>query len=235
MKIKVVIPNRGMDRETLDRREEMLRSALSSETELSVDCIKQGPLSIESNTDEMMAGQEVLRQCVDAERAGFDAVVIYCFSDVGIEAVRENVKIPVVGPGEVSLAAADLISQRFTVVTTLSGNVSRTERRLMKNKVAREKMISVRALDIPVVELRENPDVTQRYLERLCKKSIVEDRIDTLILGCLGMARYGDLLEQKYGIKVIDPAFLAVGYAEFSARLRLVPSGRAYTAFQNQE
>lgn len=105
----------------------------------------------------------------------------------------------------------------------------------MKNKVAREKMISVRALDIPVVELRENPEVTQHYLERLCEKSIAEDRIDTLILGCLGMARYGDLLEQKYGIKVIDPAFLAVGYAEFSARLGLIPSERAYTAFQNPQ
>ena len=55
MKIKVVIPNSGMDRETLDARERMLSRALPAGTEISVDCIPSGPRSIESNTDEILA------------------------------------------------------------------------------------------------------------------------------------------------------------------------------------
>lgn len=224
MKIKVIIPNSGMDRETLNSREDMLSKAVSADTVVSVDCIACGPDSIESNTDEVLAGKEVLRLCRQAEKEGFDAVVIYCFSDLAIDAARENVRIPVVGPGEVALAAADMISLRFAVVTTISSNISRTERRLMKNGIAREKMKAVLALDIPVIELRENPQVTKQYLEKVCETAISEYGTDTIILGCLGMAQYGEALEKKYGIKVLDPAFLAVGYAEYAARQNIVPA-----------
>lgn len=227
MKIKVIIPNSGMDRDTLNKRERMLKSAVSEETEISVDCITEGPDSIESNTDEVLAGKEVIQLCKKAEKDGYDAVVIYCFSDLAIDAVRENVNIPVIGPGEVTLAVADIISLRFAVITTVSGNVSRTERRLMKNKVAQEKMKAVLPLDIPVVDLRENPGVTMDYLCNVCEEGIKKYGIDTLILGCLGMAMYGGILEERYGIKVLDPAFLAVGFAEFAARSHLVPSRKA--------
>ena len=43
MKIKVVMPDKAMDRETLDKREIMLKAAVSDGTEISVDCIKKGP------------------------------------------------------------------------------------------------------------------------------------------------------------------------------------------------
>lgn len=232
MKIKVIIPNSGMDRKTLDARELMLSRALSKETSVSVDCIAEGPYSIESNTDEAIAGIQVLKECIKAEKEGFDAIVIYCFSDLAIDAARENVSIPVIGPGEVALAAADMISNHFCVITTINENIPRTERRLMKNKVAKEKMTSVRALNIPVVELRNNPEITKKYLEKVCTEAINCEHIDTVILGCLGMAQYGDTIEHKYGIKVIDPSFTAVAYAEMSARLSLRHSRKAYPKYR---
>jgi allantoin racemase len=232
MKIKVIIPNSGMDRVTLNSRETMLSHALSQNTQISVDCIEYGPDSIESNSDEVLAGIPLVKQCIQAEQEGFDAVVVYCFSDLAIDAVRENVSIPVVGPGEVAIAAAGMISNRFTVITTTDENISRTERRLMKNKIAGEKMTSVRALNIPVVELREDPDATKRYLEKVCGEAAKEERIDTVILGCLGLAQYGDFIKEKFGVQVIDPAFIAVAYAEMCARLRLVHSRKAYSRYE---
>ena len=76
MKIKVIIPNSGMDRETLDARETMLSRALSSETQISVDGIPEGPISIESNTDEALAAPQLLRMGRQAEEEGFDALVV---------------------------------------------------------------------------------------------------------------------------------------------------------------
>ena len=48
MKLKVIIPNSGMDRKTLDDREVMLSAYAMQSTEISVDCIDHGPESIEN-------------------------------------------------------------------------------------------------------------------------------------------------------------------------------------------
>ena len=53
IRIKVIIPNAGMDRETLDDRERMLSAAVSETTRISVDCIEEGPESVESDVDDI--------------------------------------------------------------------------------------------------------------------------------------------------------------------------------------
>lgn len=231
MKIKVVIPNSGMNRKTLTAREHMLSRAVSAQAELSVDCIPSGPASIESNTDEVMAGPLLIQAARQAEAEGYDAFVVYCFSDLAVPAIRENVSIPVVGPGEVALAAADMISNRFSVITTVEGNVSRTYRRLLQNPIAQRKMKSVRALNIPVADLREEPEATRTYLENVCRQCVEEDSADTVILGCLGLAQYGETVEQSCGAKVIDPAFCALAWAELAVRLDLRPSRRSVAPY----
>lgn len=233
MKIKVIMSDKAMSRETMDAREQMLKAALSSDAEVSVDCIKKGPDELDCNTDEAFAAAEMVKESIKAEKEGYDAIVIYCFSDVGIDAIRENVRIPVIGPGETSLAAASMVCNRITVLTSESINIPRTYRRLMRNGIAREKMVSVRALDIPIGELRTNPKATEEYLKAVCKKAVEEDRADGIILGCLGMAGYGKKLEEELPIKVIDPAFLAVAYAEMCVRINLAHVEAVYPRFMN--
>ncbi len=233
MRIKVIMSDKAMSRETMDAREEMLAAALSSDAEISVDCIKKGPDELDCNTDEAFAAAEMVKESIRAEKDGFDAIVIYCFSDVGIDAIRENVRIPVIGPGETSLAAASMLCNRFTVLTSESINIPRTYRRLMRNGIAREKMASVRALDIPIGELRSNPKATEEYLKAVCKKAVEEDRSDGIILGCLGMAGYGRQIEKELPLKVIDPAFVAVAYAEMCARTGLSHITAVYPVFEN--
>lgn len=220
MKIKVIIPNSNMDRNTLDSRESMLSRVLSSDVLISVDCIESGPESIESHYDEVLASIPLIRQCIEAEKNEYDAVVIYCFSDVAIDAIREKLFIPVIGPGEVSMALAGIVSDNFAVITTTNDNIIRTKRRLEKNIIAANKMTSVRALNIPVVELRKNPNVTKKYLLKVCEEALIKENIDAVILGCLGMAQYGSYIKEKLGIKVIDPAFIAVSYAEMCIRYK---------------
>ena len=233
MKIKVIMTDKAMDRETMDQREKMLSAAVSKGVTISVDCIKKGPDELDCNTDEAFAAPELVKESIKAEQEGYDAIVIYCFSDVGIDAVRENVRIPVIGPGETSLCAASLLCSRFVVITTESANIPRTYRRLMRNGIAREKMTSVRALGIPIGELRADPGATARYLKQVCEKAVREEQADGVILGCLGMAGYGEMLEKELPVKVIDPAFIAPAYAEMSVRLGLVHATAVYPVFRN--
>ena len=233
MKIKVIMSDKAMTRATMDDRERMLKAALSSDAEVSVDCIKRGPDELDCNTDEAFAAAEMVKESIRAEKEGYDAIVIYCFSDVGIDAIRENVRIPVIGPGEVSLAAAYMLCNRITVLTSESINIPRTYRRLMRNGMARDKMVSVRALDIPIGEVRVNPEVTKNYLRAVCRKAVEEDHADGIILGCLSMAGYGEELEKELPIKVIDPAFVAMAYAEMSVRVGLRHIPAVYPVFTN--
>ena len=233
MRIKVIMSDKAMTRETMDAREVMLKAALSSDAEVSVDCIKRGPDELDCNTDEAFAAAEMVKESIRAEKEGYDAIVIYCFSDVGIDAIRENVSIPVIGPGEVSLAAAHMLCNRFTVLTSESSNIPRTYRRLMRNGMAKDKMVSVRALDIPIGEIRVNPKVTEEYLMNACRKAVEEDHADGVILGCLSMAGYGKMIESRLPVKVFDPAFIAMAYAEMSARIGLAHIHAVYPVFRN--
>ena len=231
-RIKVIIPNSGMDAATLRAREEMLSQWVSPDCTISVECIESGPASIESLSDEVLAGGVLLRQAVRAEREGFDAVVVYCFSDLAVHALRENLTIPVIGPGAVTIAAAAMTSVRFTVITTASKNLPRTLRRLSEDPVCREKMAAVRPLDIPVEELREDPTATIRRLEAVCRQAMEEDGADTVLLGCLGFAQYGQAIEEKLGIRVLDPSALSVAWAELCLRTGLRHGPRAYPPYE---
>ena len=106
----------------------------------------------------------------------------------------------------------------------------------MQNPITQKKLSSVRALNIPVAELRDDPDATCVYLKKVCAEAVAEDGIDTVVLGCLGLAQYGEEVEKECGVKVIDPAFVALGCAELAARLALKPSRRSVAADRrNQE
>lgn len=213
MKIKVLMTDKAMQRPVMDDRERMLSAAVSPGTEISVDCIRKGPDELDCHTDEAFAAPELVKMAIQAEKDGYDAIVIYCFSDVGLEALRENVKIPVIAPGEVTLSVAQTLCSRFVVVTGAGWNIPRTYRRMMRNCIAREKMQAVLALDIPAEKMRVNP-MRPESIWNWSRGSGGKYQADGVILGCLGMAGYGDELERKYPVKVLDPAFIAVAYAE---------------------
>ena len=234
MRIKIIMTDKAMDRPTMDQREQMLLKAVPAGTEISVDCIKAGPDELDCHTDEAFAAAEVVKESIRAEKEGYDAIVIYCFSDVGIEAARENVSIPVIGPGETSIAFAGMICNRFLVITTQSRNIPRTYRRLRRYADAREKMTSVRALDIPIGELRVNPNATRDRLIEVVAEAVEREQIDGVILGCLGMASYGEEIEKMLPVKVFDPAFIAASFAELCARLGIRHTHASFPKFTNE-
>lgn len=234
MRIKVLMTDKAMRRETMDQRERMLSAAVSPGVEISVDCIKRGPDELDCHTDEAFAAPELVKMAIQAEKDGFDAIVIYCFSDVGLDACRENVRIPVIAPGETALAVAQTLCSRFVVVTGASWNIPRTYRRMMRNGIAREKMAAVLALDIPSAEMRADPNATKKHLEAVCRRAVEQYGADGVILGCLGMAGYGEQLEETYPVKVLDPAFIAVAYAEMCVRLGLRHIPGQYRPFANE-
>ena len=65
--------------------------------------IKMGPASIESEFDEAICIPGTIRRAIDAEKDGAHAIIIDCMGDPGLQACREVVKIPVVGPSQAAM------------------------------------------------------------------------------------------------------------------------------------
>lgn len=231
MRIKVIIPNAGMDKDTLRNREKMLSNYAMKTTEISVDCIEKGPESIESAFDELLASGPLVDKIMEAENDGYNAVIVYCGSDPGVEAAREMVDIPVIGPGKISFLIANDLAYRFSILSVLDETITRDTENYRKLGFDITRLASIRSIGIPVVDIREDMNSTMDVLEEVGRKCIEEDGAHALILSCLGMAGMGILLQKKLCIPVVDPAPLVIKYAELIVNLELNYSRKSYIKY----
>lgn len=194
--------------------------------------IAAGPASIESEYEVVLAAPETVKRAVEAEREGADAVVIDCMADPALRAAREAVRIPVVGPAQTSMHVAAMLGQRFAVL-----NTSTRVRGMFENNAAlagaTSKMVSIRSVEIPVLELEQDTGRTHALLLREAIAAVEEDGAEAIIFGCTGMlgcaeaVRIG-LLNKGYDVPVIDPIPNAVAFAAGLVRTGLTHSALSY-------
>src|SRR5262249_39460854 len=99
------------------RRQQILQGHAAAGTEVAAEPTASGPAAIENARDAAVVVPELLRLGPVAQERGFDAIVIGCFSDPGIEPLRETLHIPVVGPGAASFHVAAQLGTRISVLT----------------------------------------------------------------------------------------------------------------------
>ncbi len=206
----------------------------SGDVEFRHSLLDKGPSSIESEYDEALAIPDTIQKAIEAEEAGADAIVIDCMGDPGLKAVRELVSIPVLGPAETSMHAAAMMGRTFTVVTVLDGVVPMLHN-LAKIYGTAEKMISIRVINLPVLEIEKNFEKAQRMLAQASLTAIKDDGADVIILGCTGFLgcaeKITELLESNgLDVPVIDPIPLTVMTAVAFAKTGLRHSKKTYAS-----
>jgi allantoin racemase len=182
-----------------------------------------GPASIEGYYDEALSVPGLLAEIAKGEAAGFDAHVIACFDDTGLEAARSLARAPVIGIGEAAFHVASLIAHRFSVVTTLPRSIAAIETNLLKYGLDR-RCAGVRASNVPVLELENPASDGRRKIEKEILKAKDEDRAEAIVLGCAGMADLAAELGRFAGSPVVDGVAAAVRLAEAIVGLRLTTS-----------
>ena len=188
-----------------------------------------GPLSIEGAVDGAMAVPGMLALMRAAEAEGADAHVIACFDDTGLDAARSLLASPVIGIGEAGARAAGFIARRFTVVTTLSVSVPILEDNLMRYGLAGH--ATVRASEIPVLELEADPDRSMARISAEIAAAITDDRAEAIVLGCAGMTSMAAHLSKRHAVPVVDGVAAAVAFAQGLVALGLRTASRGlYTA-----
>ena len=199
---------------------------------VSTSQIDIGPASIECEYDEAMCQPDTILKIIDAEKEGCDAAVIDCMGDPGLQASRECVKIPVIGPCETAMHYASMLGHKFSVLTVLERTIPLIENLSLIYGVS-SKLTSVRPVNIPVLELENDLNYTIKRMTEISIDSIINDHASVIIFGCTGMLGCADalknkLLEQGYDVPVIDPIPLAVQTAYTCAKLKLSQSKHSY-------
>jgi allantoin racemase len=143
--------------------------------------------------------------------------------DPALDAARELVSIPVIGPAQASMSLASMLGERFSVVTVLR-NVVPLFWRLARKYGLESRLSSVRYIEIPVLEIeKEKIDVETKLINE-SKKAIEEDGADVIILGCTGFIGLARKIQETLHVPVIDPAPAALKFAESLIDLKLTTS-----------
>ena len=170
-----------------------------------------GPPSIQGFYDGAICLAGLLEQV--EQHTHVDGIVIACFDDTGLDAVRCMVDAPVVGIGQSACYAASLLGTRYTIITTLSRSVPVLESNLLRYGLT-ARCAGIRATDIPVLELEKMTPGTMDAIRRTIEVAIREDQSDAIVLGCAGMTDLMAQLSSEFGLPVIDGLSCAVTFAE---------------------
>jgi allantoin racemase len=202
------------------------------ETEISNVFVRSGPASVESAYDEAVAIPDVIARVREAEAEGMHAVIINCFGDPGLDAAREVVSIPVVGPCEASMHVAAMLGHRFSVITVLERLIPELVLHAQKYGVG-WKLASARSVDLPVLDLERG---RERFVGRMVERAaqaIEQDGAHVIVLGCTGLAGLAEqvkagLVSRGFNVPVVDPAATALKVAEALVGASLTHSKRTY-------
>jgi allantoin racemase len=180
-----------------------------------------GPRSIECHFDEAIAAAGVAEQVRTAQ--GFDAAVIACFGDPGLDAAREATAAPVLGIAEAAFHVASMLATGFSVVTTMTRTCVIAEHLVLRYGFER-RCRGIHGTDIAVLDLDNLGDDSVRRIEAAARDALARDRSGAIVLGCAGMAGLCAALQQRLGVPVIDGVAAAVKLAESLVALGLQTS-----------
>ena len=96
---------------------ETMSPYLTGGAELVVTNTKSCPENIDYYYSKHLIEEAIFESCIEAEKAGFDAVIVGCCYDPGVRVARELVDIPVIGPLEATMQMAPYYGHEYVLVT----------------------------------------------------------------------------------------------------------------------
>lgn len=180
--------------------------AYSRSAEIECCTIAEGPFGIETDEDI----EAVVPLVVDrlARSPGFDAYVIACYSDPGLEECRARFDKPVFAMQQSALEAAAAGGRCFGVLAlsdeSIRRHLARIERLGLTGQLAAEL-----PLDISVDESASDPGTLEKIVS-VGRRLVDEKGADVVVLGCAGMAAHKKPAADALRVPVIEPVEAAV-------------------------
>lgn len=228
MKILIINPDYGMTQEEMALRCRILEKYTAPDTQLAMMCPQSSGVELNSALDVVLAAPEIVQLAADGQNAGFDAVVLYCFSDPVIDACREALRIPVIGGAQASCLATLNVCRSFGVILADEARLPEKKLFLRTLGVSPERIGQIAAVNLNGISPWADREAAFKKLLTCGQKMMRETHTEAIVLGCLSFLGLAEPLSRVLGIPVIDPAVAAVTTAESIVRQRLFTSKVSY-------
>lgn len=146
-----------------------------------------------------------------AEGPAPDAVLIGCFGDPGLFALREASAVPVTGLAEGAFAQAATLG-RFAIVTG-GAAWGPMLRRLAQALGYSDKLVDVITVAPTGVQLAAAPQEAIALLADACRQAAALPGVDCVILGGAGLAGMAREVQPKVGVPVLDSVIAGTTHA----------------------
>lgn len=230
MKIFIINPDFGVTPEQMAARCHLLSVHVGPDVELHMECLVENHIEIDSALDAALAAPEIIKMAVRAESEGYDAVVLYCFSDPAVDACREVVSIPVVGGGQASCLLAPLVGRQAGLLLADTTRYAEKQLFVAQCGVDSARIAAIGGIEARGVDLWAERERVLDLLTEAGKNLLAVGRVQVLLLGCLSFLGLAHPLSERLGIPVVDPAVAPVALAECLVRQGLKTSRKAYPA-----
>ena len=214
----------------IKRREKLLKKWSEQPSEIRVFDVPKGGSSIESSYEEVASiipAVDRLQELTNFEK--IEGAIIGCFGDPGLDVFREMFKFPIIGPAQSTMHTACQLGHKFSLVTIFDSMISMGYKQVHEYGLSHH-LASVRAINIPVLELLNDLDLTFNKLQKLGKQIVKEDRADCILFGCMTMSFAGleKKLEKELEIPVLNAGRVALKTLESTLSMGLKHSEIAY-------
>jgi allantoin racemase len=168
---------------------------------------------------------------IEAERAGFDAVLINTFGDYGIDEMKSATDMVIVGAGEATMAMCCNIGHKFSIVTVWPPRMNFVYHERLRNCAMEQRCVSIRNIlgnqDVTGIEgagqaiskLQARDDSIQDRILAAIDVAVNQDGADTIILGCTCMAAVGPEIARRAQVPVLES--MRTGYKTAETMLSL--------------
>jgi Asp/Glu/hydantoin racemase len=199
-----VINNVLHDEATLPASQAMVeacgRGVLRAGTSIAIRGLKRAPDTAQTAPDcyrdsyfQLLSTVQIVDAAIAAARQGFDAIIVNCFDDYGVEQARSVVDVPVIGIGSASLFFAAQLARRIgVIVPNLPGQIAFAERQIADLGLSGFLIHDgIRIDDLPFADswcqALGDPGVATRRFEPLVR-ALIEDGAGAVVFGCGGFS-----------------------------------------------
>ncbi len=217
--------------------EQAYRQRASFGTELDLKCATLGVFNTAGDVDLKAPEAAILAR--QAEKDGYDAVIVCGMCDFALSAVRGAVRIPVVGPASSTYGLVYQLARRFGVIS-LNSKWNPAFYHAMRECDCLDRMTSMRSLPKPMavtengIEIPYTQEEWEAQILEVGKLQVEQEDTQCIVVACAPV--FATLLpegaqqrlEEATGVMWVDPISIAIATAEMMVRLGVCHSALEY-------